>query len=98
MSVAEFIELRESIETLAGQLTVSVKDKNVEDSKKCLDEANQKLDRLKTMVFTEVQVIVAERLTRQLTGLSEKLETMAAKKPARKTPVRKKTPKKETNE
>jgi hypothetical protein len=98
MSVAEFIELRESIETLAGQITVSVKDKNVDDSKKRLDEANQKLDQLKTMVFTDVQVIVAERLTRQLTGLSEKLETMAAKKPVRKTPVRKKTPKKETKE
>ncbi len=94
MSVEEFIELRESIEVLAEQITVSVKDKNVEDSKKCLEEANQKLDRLKTMVGTDVQVIVAERLTRQLTGLSEKLETMAAKKPVRKTPVKKKTGKK----
>ena len=98
MSVAEFIELRESIETLAGQITISVKDKNVDDSKKCLDEANQKLDQLKTMVFTDVQVIVAERLTRQLTGLTEKLETMAAKKPVRKTAARKKTLKKETKE
>ena len=98
MSVAEFIELRESIEALAEQLTVSVKDKNVEDSKKCLEGANQKLDQLKAMVGSDVQVIVAERLTRQLTGLSEKLETMAAKKPVRKTPVKKKTVKKETKE
>lgn len=98
MSVAEFIELRESIEALAGQLTISVKDKNVEDSKKCLEEANEKLDKLKAMVGTDVQVIVAERLTRQLTGLSEKLETMAAKKPVRKTAARKKTVKKEPKE
>ncbi len=85
MSVAEFIELRESIEALAGQITVCVKDKKVEDSKKCLEEANHKLDLLKAMVATDVQVIVAERLTRQLNGLTEKFETMAAKKPARKT-------------
>lgn len=98
MSVAEFIELRESIEALAGQLTVSIKDKNVEVSKKRLEEASQKLDRLKTMVSTDVQVIVSERLTRQLSGLSEKLETMAAKKPARKTAVRKKAVKKEAKE
>ena len=98
MSVAEFIELRESIEALAGQITVSVKDKNVEDSKKRLEEAHQKLDQLKTMVSTDVQVIVAERLTRQLSGLSEKLETVAARKPVRKPATRKKTAKKETKE
>ena len=98
MSVAEFIELRESIEALAGQITVSVKDKNVEDSKKHLEEAHQKLDQLKTMVSTDVQVIVAERLTRQLSGLSEKLETVAARKPVRKPATRKKTAKKETKE
>ena len=95
MSVAEFIELRERIEALAGQITVCVKDKNVEDSKKHLEEANQKLDRLKTMVSTDVQVIVADRLTRQLHGLTEKVETMAAKKPARKPPAKKRTVKKE---
>ena len=94
MSVAEFIELRERIEALAGQITVCVKDKNVEDSKKHLEEANQKLDRLKTMVSTDVQVIVADRLTRQLHGLTEKVETMAAKKPARKPPAKKRTVKK----
>lgn len=98
MSVAEFIELREGIEALAGQITVFVKNKNVEDSRKRLEEANQKLDQLKTMVSTDVQVIVAERLTRQLTGLSEKLETVAAKKPVRKAAVRKKAAKKETKE
>ncbi len=96
MSVAEFIELRESIEALAGQITTSVKDKDVEHSKKRLEEANQKLDRLKAMVATDVQVIVAERLTRQLSGLAEKIETMAARKPARKTTARNKNRKEGT--
>ncbi|MBP1748744.1 MAG: hypothetical protein H6Q52_1283 [Deltaproteobacteria bacterium] len=98
MSIAEFIELRESIEALAVQITVFVKDKNVEDSKKHLEEASQKLDLLKAMVGTDVQVIVAERLTRQLNGLSEKLETMAAKKPVKKISTRKKAIKKESKE
>jgi len=89
-SVAEFIELRESIEALAGQIVLSVKDKAVEDSKQGLDEANQKLKVLKTMVKTDVQVIVAERLTRQLMGLEAKIETLAAKKPVRKTAVKRK--------
>ncbi len=89
-SVAEFIELRESIEALAGQIVLSVKDKAVEDSKQRLDEANQKLEVLKTMVNTDVQVIVAERLTRQLTGLEAKIETLAAKKPVRKTATKRK--------
>ncbi len=44
------------------------------------------------MVASDVQVIVADRLSRQLTGLSAKVETMAAKKPARKTAARKKEP------
>ncbi|MHB8109003.1 MAG: hypothetical protein ACYDHW_03095 [Syntrophorhabdaceae bacterium] len=96
MSIAEFIELRESIEALAGQITVSVKEKDLEDSKKSLEEASQKLEALKAMVSTDVQVIVAERLTRQLTGLSGKVETLAAKKPVRKASTRKKAVKKET--
>jgi len=92
-SVAEFIELRESIEALAGQIVLSVKDKAVEVSKQRLDEANQKLEMLKTMVNTDVQVIVAERLTRQLSGLEAKVETLAAKKPVRRTAAKRKVQK-----
>jgi hypothetical protein len=91
-SVAEFIQLRESIEALAGQITLSVKNKALQDSKDRLEEANQKLEALKSMVASDVQVIVADRLSRQLTGLSAKVETMAAKKPARKTAAKKKEP------
>ncbi len=89
-SVAEFIELRESIEALAGQIALSVKNKALQDSKDRLEEANRKLEALKSMVASDVQVIVADRLSRQLTGLAEKIETMAAKKPAKKAAARKK--------
>lgn len=91
-SVAEFIELRESIEALAGQIVLFVRDKAVQDSKQCLEEANQKLEVLKSMVVNDVQVIVADRLSRQLAGLSEKVEALAAKKPAKKAVTRKKQP------
>ncbi len=94
-SVAEFIELRKSIEALAGQIIVSVEHKALQDSKKCLEEANGKLEILKTMVCNDVQVTVADRLTRQLTTLGTKVEKMAAKMPVRKTAARKKQPKKD---
>jgi hypothetical protein len=92
-SVAEFIELRESIEALAGQITLSVKNKAVQDSKDRLEEANQKLEALKSMVASDVQVIVADRsLQAGSPGCRQKVETMAAKKPARKTAAKKKEP------
>lgn len=94
-SVAEFIELRKSIEALAGQIIVSVEHKALQDSKQHLEEANSKLEILKTMVCNDVQVTVADRLTRQLTGLGTKVEKMAAKMPVRKTAARKKQPKKD---
>jgi len=42
------------------------------------------------MVANDTQVIVAERLSRQLTGFGTKVETMAAKMPVRKTAAKKK--------
>jgi len=89
-SVAEFIEARESIEKLATQITLSVERKAVQDSRQHLDEANRQLEVLKTMVANDTQVIVAERLSRQLTGFGTKVETMAAKMPVRKTAAKKK--------
>ena len=83
-NVAEFIEIRKSIETLASQITLCVEQKAVQESKRHLDEANRQLEVLKPMVDNDVQVIVAGRLSRQLTGLGTKVEKMAAKLPARK--------------
>ena len=83
-SVAEFIEIRKSIETLAIQIALCVAQKAVQESKRHLDEANRQLEVLKPMVDNDVQVIVAGRLSRQLTGLGTKVGKMVAKLPARK--------------
>ncbi len=83
-NVAEFIEVRKSIETLARQITLSVEQHTVQNSKQHLDEANRQLEVLKAMVDNDVQVIVAGRLSRQLTGLGTKVETVLSKLPASK--------------
>ena len=83
-NVAEFIEIRKSIEALASQIAVCVGQKAVQDSKRHLDDANRQLEVLKPMVDNDVQVIVAGRLSRQLTGLGTKVEKMVAKLPAKK--------------
>ena len=84
-SVAEFIKARESIEALVKRIILLVENKDVLDSKEHLDEANTQLDVLRTMVSNNVQVIVVERLTKQLGSLGIKVETMLAKMPVRKT-------------
>ena len=88
-NVAEFIEIRKSIEALTGKITLCIEQKAVQESKHHLDEANRKLEVLVPMVANDVQVIVAGRLTRQLADLRAKIERMAAKLPARKRSVKK---------
>jgi len=83
-NVAEFIEIRKSIESLANRITICVERKAVQESKQHLDEANRQLEVLKPMVDNDVQVIVAGRLSRQLAELGKKIEKMAAKLPVRK--------------
>ncbi|OPY77233.1 MAG: hypothetical protein A4E65_02831 [Syntrophorhabdus sp. PtaU1.Bin153] len=89
-TVAEFIELRKSIETLATQIVQCIEQNAVQDSKQRLEKANQQLEDLKAMVANDVQVIVVGRLSRQLAALGAKTEKMAAKLPARKRSARKK--------
>ncbi len=84
-NVEEFIAARISIETLAEKIARSVGDKAIRDSKDNLDEANRQLGILETMVANDVQVIVAERLSRQLAGLGTKVDAMAAKTALKKT-------------
>jgi hypothetical protein len=90
-NVAEFIETRKSVEALVKQVVLTVQNKTVHESKKHLNEANRQLETLKTMVDNDVQVIVVNRLTRQLTSLGTKVEGMIAKLPKGKSP-RKKRP------
>jgi hypothetical protein len=83
-SIAEFIEARKSIETLTAQIALSTEGKIFQESKRRLDEANRQLQVLKTMVANDVQVIVVDRLTRQLNGFTTKVDAMAAKLPVKK--------------
>ena len=87
-NVAEFIEVRRSIETLTRQITLCVEQHVAQNSRQHLDEANRQLEVLKTMVANDVQGIAAGRLSRQLTGLGTKI--MKAKSPAVKRAVVKK--------
>lgn len=82
-SVEEFIAARISIEALAGKIALSVENNAVQDSKEHLEEASRQLELLKAMVANDVQVIVAGRLSRQLTVLGIKVSAKVAKMPAR---------------
>jgi hypothetical protein len=88
-NVAEFIEIRKSIEALASKIALCIEQKTVQESKRHLDEASRQLETLLPMVANDVQVIVAGRLTRQLADLRGKIERMAVKLPVRKRPARK---------
>lgn len=86
-SVKEFVEVRKSIEALADKIALFVERKAMRDSRQHLDEANRQLDVLKTMVANDVQGLAAGRLSRQLTGLGTKVETMTAKAAAKKVAI-----------
>ena len=88
-NVAEFIEIRKSIEALASQITLCVEQKAILESKRHLEAANRQLEILVPMVDNDVQVIVAGRLSRQLADLGSKIERIAAKLPVRKRPAAK---------
>jgi hypothetical protein len=79
-NVAEFIEIRQHIESLASQIVVSAQQKEGPRSKKKLDEANELLARLTSLANNDVQDIAVGRLTRQLAGLGVKVEALVAKK------------------
>jgi hypothetical protein len=83
-TVAEFVKARDQIEALAAKIIVLTERKAAPESKQRLDEANKRLEALKAMVSNDVQVIVVDRLTRQLTGLGNKIDAILAKMPAKK--------------
>jgi capsule polysaccharide export protein KpsE/RkpR len=89
-TIEEFIKAREAIEKLASQIIVLVEHKSVRESRKCLDDANQKLEVLSTMVANDIQVNVISRLTAQLGQFSAKIVRMEAKMPAGKRAAKKK--------
>ena len=89
-TIEEFIKARETIENLATRITACVERKSVNESRKLLDDANAKLEVLKTMVANDIQVNVSSRLTAQLLGLSMKIVKMESKMPAGKRAGKKK--------
>ena len=90
-NIAEFIETRKNIETLAAQIAMCIKQNEIQDSRQHLDEANRHLELLKTMVDNDVQVIVAGRLTRHLADLGNKIAKTGTKPLIVKKTVVKKT-------
>lgn len=88
-TIEEFIKAREAIEKLAVEIAVLVERKSVKASRKSLDDANQRLEILKTMVANDIQVNVIGRLTAQLEGLSVKIVRMESKMPTGKRAAKK---------
>ena len=79
-NVPEFIEIRQQIESLAGQIGLSLQLKEMPKSKHRFDEAVQLLAKLTALANNDVQNIAVTRLTRQLTGLGVKVGALEAKK------------------
>ncbi len=78
-NIAEFIETRKNIETLAAKITICINQNEIQDSRKHLEEANRQLELLKPMVDNDVQIIAVGRLTRHLTDLGNKIAKTGSK-------------------
>jgi hypothetical protein len=79
-NVGEFIEIRQQIELLTKQISVSAERKVMPESNHRLEEAAQLLATLTAMADNDVQEIAVGRLTRQLAGLGKKVEALKGKK------------------
>jgi hypothetical protein len=79
-NVAEFIEVRQQIESLANEIETLIVRKTVTRSKTVLDEATVLLTKLTAMADNDVPEIAVRRLTRLLAKLGTKVGTSDAKK------------------
>lgn len=86
-TIAEFVEMRKHIETLAAEIARSIKNNTKEDSVRNLDEAKRNLEVLKTMVANDVQVTVVSRLSVHLANLEARIGAMKVGSRIRKRPV-----------
>lgn len=83
--VAEFIRIREQIESHAKDISILLDQSTVAKPKILLDEASGLLTTLTTMVDNDIQVIAVGRLTRLLDSLRTKVASVEKKKrPAKK--------------
>ena len=79
-NVAEFIQLRQGIESLAKEIATLVERKTMPQSKIRLDEATELLAKLTVLADNDVQEIAVGRLTRLLGSLGTKVGALRPKK------------------
>jgi hypothetical protein len=79
-NVAEFIQIRQGIESLAKEILRLVERKTMPQSKMRLDEATELLVKLTALADNDVQEIAVGRLTRLLGSLGAKVGTLRPKK------------------
>ncbi len=83
--VAEFVQIRQGIESLAKEIAVLVERRTMPQSRSRLNEASQLLAQLTVMADNDVQKIAVGRLTRLVGGLTAKVDALETKKrPAKK--------------
>ena len=75
-NVAEFIEIRQGIESLAKEIAVLVERKTMPESKVRLDKAAELLAKLTALADNDVQEIAVGRLTRLISSLGLKVEAL----------------------
>ena len=91
-SVAEFVKIRQGIESLAREIAILVERKTMPQSKVRLEEATELLVKLRSIADNDVQEIAVGRLTRVLNTLGTKVGSLGPKKRvAKKEPVAKRT-------
>ena len=87
-NVAEFVKVRQEIESLAVEIDTLVEGRVMPQSKTKLDEATGMLTRLTEMADNDVQEIAVGRLTRLLGKLGLKVGVLGVhKRVAKKHPV-----------
>ena len=79
-NVAEFIQIRQGIESLAKEIATLVERKTMPQSKVRLDEATELLVKLTALADNDVQEIAVGRLTRLLGSLGTKVGALKPKK------------------
>jgi len=84
--IAEFIKIRQQIESLAQEIPVLAERKTMPASRLRLDEATELLARLTSIADNDVQEVAVGRLTRLLASLERKVGTLETKRPAVKKP------------
>jgi len=85
-NVAEFIRIREQIESHAHDISKLLEGSTVAEPKVLLDQASGLLVQLTSMADNDIQVVAVGRLTRLLSSLRAKVDSMEKKKrPARKS-------------